>query len=412
MPLSEAFQQQRSELIGSGSEPQKFGFLVKLVRRFIWLFVRPFHFYNQDKIFILQQSYDDLNIRLSNITDEYSKSVANYVALRSEIAASINRQLVSEVRIEEHSNLLASYPDIITELQKFDRQNTEITSLSAEIRRIENQNQEWKAELRKADRQNQEQKNELSKNILLFTSTPDGIFLVKSGDIISDSVARGDTWDGHILAIASEIAKSRRGVAIDVGSHFGIITVALANQFERVISFEPNEFNYRILRANISINSLNNVESFNNALYSKSVELSLGDNQHQEIVIPLDEHGKFDGISAPNLGAFSFSEHGTGIFKNDARTLDSYNLENISFIKIDAQGADGEVIVGAMETIKRCMPVVVFEWEEHLSENFSVQFDTIDREFKHIGYEVSVLKKHNEKQIDYIARPVILDEMG
>ena len=85
--------------------------------------------------------------------------------------------------------------------------------------------------------------------------------------------------------------------------------------------------------------------------------------------------------------------------------MDSYEFENISFIKIDVQGADGEVLMGALQTIQRCMPIVVFEWEDQLAVNFSVTLDVIKRELSALGYGLSVLKAHNEKQIDYIAQP-------
>ena len=36
------------------------------------------------------------------------------------------------------------------------------------------------------------------------------------------------------------------------------------------------------------------------------------------------------------------------------------------------RGADGEVMIGAAATIRRCRPVIVFEWETLLSRHFSV----------------------------------------
>ena len=40
-----------------------------------------------------------------------------------------------------------------------------------------------------------------------------------------------------------------------------------------------------------------------------------------------------------------------------------------------------------------------------LSKNFNVTLDTIKNELHHLGYEIKVLKAHNEKQIDLCGLP-------
>ena len=80
-------------------------------------------------------------------------------------------------------------------------------------------------------------------------------------------------------------------------------------------------------------------------------------------------------------------------------------LNDLAFIKIDAQGADGEVMIGAAETIRRCRSVIVFEWETLLSRHFSVSFEEVTSLLSSAGYRLEVLKVHNEKQTDYLASP-------
>jgi FkbM family methyltransferase len=240
---------------------------------------------------------------------------------------------------------------------------------------------------------------------LFVTSADHGLFLLKSGDLISDRVLERHPWDEHIMAAIAGSLRGRKTLAVDVGAHVGLLTVALARRFQRVLSFEPNAFNYRLLTANVALNRLSNVECINGALYSGCVELSLGKSEQQEIEVPLTPEGDFDGLSATNLGAYTFTPDGTGIFRAMARTLDSYNLEDLAFLKIDVQGADGEVIAGATETIRRCRPVIVFEWEDELSKNFRLSLADARRELESQGYSVEQLKAHNDKQHDFIAVP-------
>ena len=248
--------------------------------------------------------------------------------------------------------------------------------------------------------------NLLENRCRLFTTvSDDGVFLLKGGDLISDRVQQCCTWDQHIVQAMEASINGRKELAVDVGAHIGLLTVPLARRFQRVLAFEPNEFNHRLLTANVALNGLSNVQCIKLALYSASVELSLAKSEQQEIAIPLTPEGRFDWGLAANLGAYSFCPEGTGIFSGPARTLDSYNLDDLSFLKIDAQGADGEVIMGALETLRRCHPIIIFEWEDELSKTFKVSLAHVERQLEKEGYSLRVLKEYNSKQRDFLCVP-------
>jgi FkbM family methyltransferase len=361
MSQQKNLEQEQRELFLAGFHPKRFGLFVKVMRRLIWPFVRPFHFFQMSKI---TQTAHDLGLieQKSNVleqkTGEIAKLIKEHVLLRSELAALKNRYIA-----------LDSLDDRVNQLSQ--------------------------------------RHNKLTQRGLLVTDTKSGIFIAKPGEIISDFIIGGGVWDSHIIELAREVAIDHKGGAVDIGAHLGSITLALAMIFDKVFSFEPNDFNFRVLRANVAINNLENVCLFNSGLYSHFTSLSLGEEAKQEISLSLNEQGDFDGLTANNLGAYLFTENGSGLFKHAARTLDSYEFNNIAFIKINVQGADGEVLMGALQTIRRCQPVIVFEWEEMLSKNFNVTLDSIKNELGDLGYEISALKVHNQKQIDYVARPVV-----
>ncbi len=250
-----------------------------------------------------------------------------------------------------------------------------------------------------------ELENVAARQRLFLTNTDAGVFVLKSGDLISEFVALQGCWDSHLIPILEQVARKRQGTAVDVGAHLGLLSAAMAKHFRRVISFEPNDFNYRLLVANMSINRLLHVECCKTPLFSKAVQLSLGKPEDQEIPLPIKSTNDFDGFEASNLGAYSFTQEGTGIFPATARTLDSYALDDVAFLKIDTQGADGEVVRGALDTIRRCQPVVVFEWEDLLSRKYETSIEDVMRLFWEANYNVDLLKQTNEKQSDYIATP-------
>ena len=248
---------------------------------------------------------------------------------------------------------------------------------------------------------------------LFLTHATEGIFLLQAGELISESVRNTGVWDSHIISAAEHAAaavRKRNGpsdlLAIDVGGHFGLISVPLARIYDRVVTFEPNAFNATLLRANIVLNGLvSRVEVRREALAATAGTVSLAPNSRQEIPLPVDEDGNYAPAQASNLGAYSFVPHGTGMSEARALALDTLALDGVAFIKIDVQGGDGTVLLGAMDTIIRCRPWVIFEWEQLLSRNFAVALSTIEEKFASAGYRLSALYRHNAKQVDYLAIP-------
>ena len=129
---------------------------------------------------------------------------------------------------------------------------------------------------------------------------------------------------------------------IDIGAHIGMYTVSFSKKCNHVFSFEcsPKSFNY--LCANIALNKLDyKVTKFNCALSNV-----IGSTPYY-IRDPNDGGG--NGISKFECDNINDTPHITV----STNTLDSYNLTNIGFIKIDVEGHEKEVLEGSIETIKR-----------------------------------------------------------
>ena len=55
------------------------------------------------------------------------------------------------------------------------------------------------------------------------------------------------------------------------------------------------------------------------------------------------------------------------------RTLDSFGLQNVDYIKLDVEGFELFVLEGARETLLRCRPVVTVEQKAHGTRYFNVE---------------------------------------
>jgi FkbM family methyltransferase len=150
-------------------------------------------------------------------------------------------------------------------------------------------------------------------------------------------IAKGVPYQGNRLTAALPFCRSRR-LAIDVGAHIGLWSVQLADQFARVVAFEPNLESFDAL-----------VENTMNKGVS-AFRFALG-----------DQHG-FVSMAASGLGAH-IDQVGLGDVEGAAvlTTLDTVNLIDVDFIKIDVEGFETFVLRGGEQTIRRDRPVIVLE---------------------------------------------------
>jgi len=144
----------------------------------------------------------------------------------------------------------------------------------------------------------------------------------------------------------------QKGVIFDVGANVGAFTLQLANNSNKleIHSFEPNPYVFKKLKENLSIN-----EELNNKITLKKIGLS-------------DKKGKLSFYwNKSNSGGGSFLNSSIEDIKESIQvdTIDSYvkdnNIKNISFIKIDVEGYEPNVIFGALNTIKDMKPNLYIE---------------------------------------------------
>jgi len=179
----------------------------------------------------------------------------------------------------------------------------------------------------------------------------DGLFYCRKG--------RGDASiaaEAYELSLRKYFEEVKSGVFVDIGANIGKYTVKVARQMAdkgKVVAVEPDPGNFSALKTNIDLNKLTNVHAFNVACWNKTEELVLslcGD--WSSVIKKVSNHFvKVKGVKLDDI-------------------LKNLGIDDVNLLKIDAEGAEEEVIQGAREIITKSRHLkVLFEaWNKEYFE--------------------------------------------
>lgn len=149
-------------------------------------------------------------------------------------------------------------------------------------------------------------------------------------------------YQQHKYQTALKWVKARR-VAVDVGAHVGLWSWPMAHDFGRVVAFEPMPAHRDCWFANME-----DLPSRGRAILEAC---ALGDRAGEV---------KMRTRTAGSSGDTGVELDGDGVAA-PLRTLDSFGLVDVDFVKIDCEGYEVFVCAGAEETLRRCRPCVIVE---------------------------------------------------
>lgn len=174
-------------------------------------------------------------------------------------------------------------------------------------------------------------------------------------DTIKGHIGHGLIWEPKISALIEYYSKPA-SITIDVGSFIGSHTMIMSRAVGpkgKVIGFEPLFKSFCECAINLAINNCFNANIYNYALSSKEYTSEIVVINGGEAITHLNDDEFLTQISLLNPNNYCQTVQ--------VKTLDSFNFKNVSLIKIDTEGHQDEVISGALNTIKRNKPVIIFE---------------------------------------------------
>ena len=216
----------------------------------------------------------------------------------------------------------------------------------------------------------------------------DGTFMILSGDLLGNHIKRGDPWEPHFTKLVKHIVPPGAQV-IDVGANFGLNTVVLGTQVGPegvVIAIEPLRVVFQQLCGNCFLNGLANVITLNAAVGATPGIIEMN---------PVDYFAQ--GWN------FGDTQIGSGGERVQMVTLDSLGLSSVSFIKIDVQGSELEVLRGAHQTIFSGRPYIFIEIEEPQLARRGTSGQEVIQHIISLGYVLIHIR--NDYPVDYLCVP-------
>jgi len=182
--------------------------------------------------------------------------------------------------------------------------------------------------------------------------------------------------------------------AVDVGVYRGVYTYKLSKEFKHVHAFEPNPLIYPFLEKNLT-KIVKNMTLKNLALSDSNGDVNLRIPSRSKSIFKTNYEEIY------KLGCATIHEGNKIDNKNNFKVKkikldDLLEDKNISFVKIDVEGHEREVITGSKKIIKKNKPVLLVEIEER-HNNFPI-LDTIEF-IKNFGYNSYFVADGNVKDV-------------
>ena len=191
------------------------------------------------------------------------------------------------------------------------------------------------------------------------------------------------------LSIISSFKNPKKD-AVDVGVYRGIYTYKLSQEFKHVYSFEPNPLIYPYLKKNLT-KIIKNMSLQNLAISDNNGEINLKIPSRRKSIFKTNYEELYK-LGCATIHKQNKIQNYYSFKVKKIKLDDILKNKDISFIKIDVEGHEKEVINGSKNIIINNRPTLLVEIEERHS-NYPVN-ETI-KFINNLGYNSFYVKNNN-----------------
>lgn len=229
----------------------------------------------------------------------------------------------------------------------------------------------------------------------IFTDKNSGYkFCMKMGNPCADYILENGIYEYPLIRWCQQYL-TKEGTFIDIGAHMGTYSVLLSRYCKEVHAFEAQASTYECLSVSVSINNNFKITTHHTALGDKEETLTL---------YHVSEDGGCSSVRKEVSSNMNMDIIGTETVQ--VKTLDSFDIRNVDFIKIDVEGYELPVIKGAVKTLENNnYPPFIFEaWP---TDWYKADREKLINYIKSLGYKVHAITGVNNMYLasDHPKRP-------
>jgi len=208
------------------------------------------------------------------------------------------------------------------------------------------------------------------------------MFLQKNG-FVSIGLAKNGIHEKTITEYAKNTIKKNDWV-IDIGANIGYYAIIFADWVGtqgKVFAFEPEPSNFKILKKNIHHNNFENIFAENLAVAEKEKKTKLylskkASGQHKIYYTPALSK-KFISIDCCSLDEYF--------------TKNKYDIDKISFVKIDVEGSEFGVLKGMKSILENKNLEIVFEFDPNQIRDYGINPSEILKFLSDYNFHFSII---------------------
>lgn len=223
----------------------------------------------------------------------------------------------------------------------------------------------------------------------VFTDKHSGYkFVMASGNDCAEHIKKHGIFEWPLITWCEQFCRPDK-LFLDIGAHMGTYSMHLSKFSKEVHAFEAQKSTSQNLNRGIELNERDNI-----IVHSFALSDYHGD-------------GALHRVSADGGGSTLIDEvavHMDGDFGKELvhiRTLDSFNLENVGFLKLDVEGSELKVLKGAVKTLERSgWPKFIFEaWPDEWYDTARTELTEF---ITSLGYEVTPISGYGNMYLAHM----------
>ena len=176
-------------------------------------------------------------------------------------------------------------------------------------------------------------------------------------------------------------------VIFDIGANVGIMSLYFAKKapLGKVYAFEPTHFAWQKLKKNLELNleiahNIQTIQTFISSKEKKHNEIKAFSSWKINKEVGQDQH--------PVHGGKPMSTEGVPMTTIDEFVKDQ-NIARLDFIKIDTDGHEFDVLLGARYSLDKFKPQIIFELGQYVMKERDINFMDYEGFFSGLGYMLS-----------------------